>query len=79
MKKANFRFLLYGMESANQETLDKLDKGMKVHEIEKGVRMAKKAGLVNCRFDAKLLACSIVRSLSGRSSGRSRQPSAGTE
>ena len=45
MGEANFRFILYGMESGNQETLDKLDKGMKVHEIEKGVKMAKKAGL----------------------------------
>jgi anaerobic magnesium-protoporphyrin IX monomethyl ester cyclase len=45
MGKANFRFILYGMESGNQETLDKLDKGMKVEEIEKGARMAKKAGL----------------------------------
>ena len=45
MAKANFRFLLYGMESGNQETLDKLDKGLKVEEIEKGVYMAKKAGL----------------------------------
>lgn len=45
MGKANFRFILYGMESANQETLDKLDKGLKVHQIEEGVRMAKKAGL----------------------------------
>lgn len=45
MKKANFRFILYGMESGNQETLDRLDKGMKVHQIEKGVRMAKAAGL----------------------------------
>lgn len=45
MGKANFRFILYGMESGNQETLDRLDKGMKVHEIEEGVRMAKKAGL----------------------------------
>jgi len=45
MKKANFRFLLYGMESANQETLDKLDKGLKVHQIEEGARMAKQAGL----------------------------------
>lgn len=43
--KANFRFMLYGMESGNQETLDKLDKGLKVHEIEEGVRMAKKSGL----------------------------------
>jgi len=45
MKKANFRFVLFGLESANQETLDKLDKGLTVEEIEKGVRMAKKAGL----------------------------------
>ncbi len=45
MAKANFRFILYGMESANQETLDKLDKGMKVEEIEEGARIAKKAGL----------------------------------
>ena len=45
MGKANFRFILYGMESGNQETLDKLDKGIKVHQIEEGVKMAKKAGL----------------------------------
>lgn len=45
MGKANFRFILYGMESANQKTLDKLDKGMKSHEIKEGVKMAKKAGL----------------------------------
>ncbi len=45
MGKANFRFILYGMESGNQYTLDKLDKGLKVHQIEQGVRMAKKAGL----------------------------------
>jgi anaerobic magnesium-protoporphyrin IX monomethyl ester cyclase len=45
MGKANFRFILYGMESANQKTLDRLDKGLKVKEIEEGVRMAKKGGL----------------------------------
>jgi radical SAM superfamily enzyme YgiQ (UPF0313 family) len=45
MAKANFRFILYGMESANQYTLDKLDKGLKVEEIEEGVKAAKKAGL----------------------------------
>ena len=45
MGEANFRFILYGMESGNQYTLDKLDKGLKVHQIEEGVRMAKKAGL----------------------------------
>ncbi|KKU50677.1 MAG: hypothetical protein UX73_C0017G0005 [candidate division WWE3 bacterium GW2011_GWC1_47_10] len=45
MGEANFRFILYGMESGNQETLNRLDKGLKVHQIEEGVRMAKKAGL----------------------------------
>lgn len=45
MGKANFRFILYGMESGNQKTLDKLDKGVNVPQIEEGVRMAKKAGL----------------------------------
>lgn len=45
MGQANFRFILYGMESGNQKTLDKLDKGVKVAQIEEGVRMAKKAGL----------------------------------
>lgn len=45
MGEANFRFILYGMESGNQETLDRLDKGLKVHQIEEGVKMAKKGGL----------------------------------
>lgn len=45
MGKANFRFILYGMESANQFTLDKLDKGLQVEEIAEGAKMAKKAGL----------------------------------
>ena len=45
MKKANFRFILYGLESANQETLDRLDKGLKVEEIEPYLKTAKEAGL----------------------------------
>jgi len=45
MAKAGFRFILYGIESANQKTLDMLDKGCKVEEIEQGLRMAKRAGL----------------------------------
>ncbi len=48
----NFRFILYGMESGNQETLDKLDKGLKVHEIEEGVRMAKKADKRDSNLDS---------------------------
>lgn len=45
MKEANFRFILYGMESGNQKTLDKLDKGIKVKDIVSGGMMASKAGL----------------------------------
>lgn len=45
MAKANFRFILYGMESANQKTLDKLDKGTKEADTINGSRMASKAGL----------------------------------
>lgn len=45
MGKAGFRFVLYGLESANQDTLDRVNKCLKVEEIERGVKMAKKAGL----------------------------------
>ncbi len=46
MKKAGFRLLKFGLESANQETLDKLNKGIKVKDIIDGCRMAHKAGLI---------------------------------
>lgn len=45
MRKAGFRFLLFGLESANQRTLDRLVKGLKVEEIEAGAKAAAKAGL----------------------------------
>jgi radical SAM superfamily enzyme YgiQ (UPF0313 family) len=45
MKKAGFRMLLFGLESANQKTLDKLNKGIKVNDIVDGCKMAKEAGL----------------------------------
>jgi anaerobic magnesium-protoporphyrin IX monomethyl ester cyclase len=45
MKKAGFRLLKFGLESANQRTLDRLNKGIKVEDILKGCEMAKKAGL----------------------------------
>lgn len=45
MRKAGFRFLLYGLESGNQETLDKINKGIKIKDIVEGSKMAKKAGL----------------------------------
>lgn len=46
MGKAGFRFILYGLESASQETLDKINKNLKVEEIEPVLRWAKKAGLM---------------------------------
>ncbi len=45
MAKAGFRFILYGVESANQNTLDRINKGTKVEDIPNACRMAKKAGL----------------------------------
>src|SRR5680860_109448 len=45
MKQAGFRFILFGLESANQETLDAINKNLKVAEIEPGLKMCKQAGL----------------------------------
>ncbi|MDP3093536.1 MAG: radical SAM protein [bacterium] len=45
MGKASFGFILYGLESANQETLDRLNKGEKEGDIVEAVKMAKRAGL----------------------------------
>jgi len=46
MKQAGFRLLKYGLESGCQTTIDKLDKGTKITEIEKSCKEAKAAGLV---------------------------------
>lgn len=45
LAKANFRFILIGLESMNQDTLKRLKKGTRVSDIEKTMVMAKKAGL----------------------------------
>jgi len=45
MRGAGFRLLKFGLESANQKTLDWLDKGIKVEDIVEGCRLAKKSGL----------------------------------
>ena len=45
MKKANFRLLLFGLESAHQETLDRLDKNLTVDQIIESCKLARKAGL----------------------------------
>lgn len=41
MAKAGFRMLLYGLESANQTTLDKLNKGIRVDLVEKELAIIK--------------------------------------
>lgn len=45
MKKAGFRMILFGVESANQETLDKINKNLKVEEIEPALKICEEAGL----------------------------------
>ncbi len=45
MKKANFRFILIGLESVNQSTLDRINKAIKVKQIEETIRSCKAAGL----------------------------------
>lgn len=45
MGKAGFRFLLYGLESVNQGTLDRINKNLKVEQIEPVLKWAKEAKL----------------------------------
>lgn len=45
MRRAGFRYVLFGVESASQKTLDRIDKGIKLSDITEGCMMAKKAGL----------------------------------
>ena len=45
MRRAGFRLVLFGVESANQSTLDRFVKALKVEDVEKGCEWAHKAGL----------------------------------
>lgn len=45
MKKANFRLLLFGLESANQTTLDRINKNLKAERIIEDCKAATQAGL----------------------------------
>ena len=45
MARAGFRLILYGLESANQETLDRLNKGIKVNRVEEELKVVKAVGL----------------------------------
>lgn len=45
MKKAGFRLLLFGLESANQETLQRINKNLTVERIVESCKLARKAGL----------------------------------
>ena len=45
MKKAGFRLILFGIESANQYTLDRINKKEKIDKMIESCKKAKKAGL----------------------------------
>jgi radical SAM superfamily enzyme YgiQ (UPF0313 family) len=45
MRRAGFRLVLFGVESANQYTLDRFVKALKVEDIENGAKWASEAGL----------------------------------
>lgn len=45
MKKAGFRLLLFGVESANSSTLDRLNKGVTTEQVIESCRLARQAGL----------------------------------
>ncbi|MDA3926548.1 MAG: radical SAM protein [Kiritimatiellae bacterium] len=45
MREAGFRLVLFGIESANQDTLDRLVKGVKVEDYVTGAENAARAGL----------------------------------
>ena len=45
MRRAGFRLVLFGVESANQYTLDRFVKALKVEDVESGAEWAHKAGL----------------------------------
>ncbi len=45
MRKAGFRLVLFGVESANQETLDRYCKALTPQDVENGAMWASKAGL----------------------------------
>lgn len=45
MKKAGFRLVFFGLESANQKTHDQINKNLRVSQIEGTLKTAKEAGL----------------------------------
>ncbi len=45
MRRAGFRLVLFGVESANQDTLDRFAKALKVEDVEQGAEWAHRAGL----------------------------------
>ena len=47
LRRGGFRMLLFGIESANQQTLDKINKGVKVEDIIPTLKKATETGLEN--------------------------------
>ena len=46
MKKANCRLIKYGIESANQKTLDRINKGYTIEQIKEAFMLSKKIGIL---------------------------------
>jgi radical SAM superfamily enzyme YgiQ (UPF0313 family) len=44
-KKANFRYIFYGVESGNQEMLDRMKKGLTISEIKRAFELTYQAGI----------------------------------
>ena len=45
MRRAGFRLVLFGVESANQSTLNRLNKQLRIEAVTEGARLASQAGL----------------------------------
>jgi radical SAM superfamily enzyme YgiQ (UPF0313 family) len=50
MKKAGCNYIAYGIESGNQEVLNKIPKNITLDQIREAVRMTKKVGIPVCGF-----------------------------
>lgn len=48
LAQANFRFMLFGIESANVDTLDRLDKGLDITKVEQELERIREANKKHC-------------------------------
>jgi len=63
MKKAGTEYIAYGIESGDQDILDRIPKGLKLEKIKEAVSMTKKSGIKVCGFFMFGLLGDTVRSM----------------